>query len=472
VWFKKGGAVVWDVATKKQLHTLSGHESHVYSLAYSPDGKTLATGGCVDGQVKLWDPATGEELATLQQRLRVLSVAFSPDGKTLAAGLASDGKSEVALHDAKTHKLRVSVPIVGAYEHVAVWTVAFSTDSQSVAVMSRDGKVRRWPLSSLGRSGKVSAGPDRILRNGPNQVLIRALEAPTAQSVMALRRSRDWSSPRLFLLDPMSGKEKAAWDLPPVGTFWHLATSSDASAVALQRPGGGVDLWHPSSGQARTLFTERNEWGYGVEFSPDSKTVATCRATNTAAAMSTGDDQIKLWEVRTGRQIGSLKGHTKFVHAVAFSPDGKLVATGSSDRTVRLWEAATGRQLFSFVGHTDQVRAVTFDADGKRLASGDDAGWIKLWDVKGRVEKGQMRMRTAVHPPMRFTRGGRTLAVRVMDHESAARVHFWDTETRVEMGSLRLRPVSLFEPDDQTLMGRGPEGIEIYRADPPSPEGK
>ena len=141
--------------------------------------------------------------------------------------------------------------------------------------------------------------------------------------------------------------------------------------------GLGLVVAPPLLGQEPELQIPRNRVAHdkavsSVAYSPDGKTLAS----------GSSDNTIKLWDVKTGKEQATLEGHTDAVFSVAYSPDGKTLASGSVDKTIKLWDVATGKEQATLKGHTEAVISVAYSPDGKTLASGSRDKTIKLWDVK------------------------------------------------------------------------------------------
>ncbi len=108
-----------------------------------------------------------------------------------------------------------------------------------------------------------------------------------------------------------------------------------------------------------------------IAFSPDGATLA----------IGMADGNVRLWDMKQGKDSANLKGHTDAVSSVAFASDGQTLATGSWDTTAKLWDCRTGRQLTTLQGHSQAVLSVSFSPDGARLATGSQDGGVKLWDT-------------------------------------------------------------------------------------------
>lgn len=256
---------LWDAQTGKYRLTLTGHTAPITSLAISPDGKQLASGS-QDRTIKLWDMQAG----TLKQTLTghedfVSSVAFSPDGKTLAS---ASHDHTVKLWDAQTGALKQTLSGHTDY----VYAVAFSPDGKTLASGSGDETVKLWDMQS-------TMVKQITLRYAPTRVLAIAFS--------------------------------------PDGKM--LATGTDFTAVTVRDIQTDVTkLW----------FSGHADYVYAVAFSPDGKTLAS----------GSGDKTVKLWDTQTGKLKQTLTGHTQAVQSLAFSPDGKTLASASRDHTIKLWQ--------------------------------------------------------------------------------------------------------------------------------------
>jgi WD40 repeat protein len=297
---------LWSV-DGRELQTFTGHSDRVLSVAFSPDGKTIVTGSG-DKTVKLWS-VDGRELQTFTGHSdRVLSVAFSPDGKTIATG--SFDKT-VKLWSVDGKELQT---FTGHSDRV--WSVAFSPDGKTIATGSLDKTVKLWSVD--GRELQTFTGHSDLVRS--------------------------------------------------------VAFSPDGKTIATGSDDKTVKLWSVDGRELQT-FTGHSDYVGSVAFSPDGKTIAT----------GSDDKTVKLWSV-DGRELKTFTGHSNSVLSVAFSPDGKTVATGSFDKTVKLW-SVDGRELKTFTGHSNSVYSVAFSPDGKTVATGSGDKTVKLWSVDGRELK-------------------------------------------------------------------------------------
>jgi WD40 repeat protein len=416
---------LWDVRARKELSRWDAHADDVSSLSFSPDGKTLASGGW-DRAARLWDPDTGKELHCFKgHRGAVLSVAFSPDGKQFAS-LGGDGDYTAYLWDPATGRpLR---RLSGGNGWVS--RLAFSADGTLLAVAG--AKVLVWDITAGKerdpRSGhkdtvcSLALSPDRkTLATRSIDRTVRLWDLGTGRETRQVGlsercggsvafspdgRTLAWQDEtELCFADARTGERLAKQTMGQLG-LGTFAFSPDGGRVAVGHKDDKVRLWDRADGKAVATFGGHKDMINAVAFSPDGKTLASASGTT-----PNHDSSARLWDVAGGKERHRLKGHSEFVTSVAFSPDGQHVVTGSSDGTVRLWSAVTGKERRCFSVRQGQIFAVAFSPDGRTVAAGS-GGWdccAYVWELAS----GKERCRFAGHKDgvraIAFAPDGRTL---------------------------------------------------------------
>jgi WD40 repeat protein/serine/threonine protein kinase len=374
-----GKTRLWRASDGTLFRTLEGHTRSVDSVAFSPDGRRLASMSPADGTVRLWQVSDGALLQTLEESTdRVLDMAISPDDAIMATGLSD---TTVQLWQVSDGTLLRS--LVGHNDWVS--SVAFSPDGAILAsgscanrdVLPRrcsDGEVRLWrvsdgtplqtlPLftgfvnSSSWLSSLAFSSDGTMLAAGLMDNTVRLWQVSSGMLLHTLAAHDDWVS--------------------------SVAFSPDGATLASGSYDGAVRLWRASDG-ALLHTLQGHVWGQlDVAFSPEGEMLASggCATTDEDDTERCLEGEVRLWQVDNGSLLRVLAGRTDHVTSVAFSPDGALLASGATDGTVGLWRVSDGIHLRTLTGHTGSVTDVVFSSDGTMLITKSGDGTVSLWGI-------------------------------------------------------------------------------------------
>ena len=384
------------------MQTISSfkHDNWVNSVAFSPDGKYVASGSA-DSTARVWEVATGREVARIKHDRDVNSVAFSRDGNLVVSG-SSDGTARVweTTTGKEIARITHTKPVIIA---------TFSPNGQYIVSGSEDGTA----YTSEARTGEEIS---RVTYNG---------------SVVSLAISPDGK----YVVSGISDSTVRVWELATGNEIAKMVHENGVSFVAFSpngkyvvssgcdirdKPGhcikSTVRVWETITGREISRASH-DDIVDSVAFSPDGMYV-----------VSGGWDGIaRVWEARTGKEIAKVI-HDNWVNSVAFSPDGKYVVSGSTDSTARVWEVATGKEVARMTHGAGGVNSVAFRWDGKYVVSGGGDGVIRVWAIILDKEVARMMHAREVNsvafsPDARYVISGSKDGI----------VHVWDSITGMEM---------------------------------------
>jgi WD40 repeat protein len=461
---------LWNTTTGKVLHECKGHESELFAVAFSPEGDLLASGGGSGGtshnnEIRLWDPATGKEVAELDddnQRLlqlpdAVYSLAFSPDGKTLGAGgayvvrlwdvprrkvahrlencsydvaFSPNSKSLVAAGEFGIYDLASGEIAVKLAGNVGVYAcVDYSHNGKLIASGNKEGYIQLWNATTgkeillrKGHEGGIRAvafSPDGTVAASVSREDATIRIWGTASGTQLLKIPVTWTGPDVWWSEEGShvafapyGRELLTWTHDAAVRYWKpddlesrtlqlgttrataMAFSHDGTLGAVVEYDGGsrikIALYELDGGRSVTSLdpfdgkSGSDPWISSLAFSPDKKKLAV--GVLGSSLQETPSPSVQIWDLkrevieRRIRPAVAPPGH------VCFSPDGSLLATSPTrGAPLQLWRTSDGNEVRSFKleadAHGRDPAPIAFAPDSKRLAAADANRDIYVWEL-------------------------------------------------------------------------------------------
>jgi WD40 repeat protein len=394
-----GWARVWDIPSGKLLHQFQTKAAVFRPIALSADGKLLATGERANQVIRLWDlsgpkpreapwPGTGH-------RGGRLTVAFAPDGRSLLTA-SQDPSHTSPVRDWASWSLRRWTPAgkqLAAVESGPggqVHFTAFSPDARRLAVATHDGMIHLWDAEG-GKKLRGCLGTRRVITfKAGNVVTAKYFQIAFNDPVFSADGKVLLATEKGTVLrwDVETGKAMESFESwekgnrkPPADSITRMQcfTSPDEDTLLLASWSSfktRLVLVGAHDGLYRREFPTLNGWAWVAAFSPDGGTLA-------VPEERTSPGVVRLFEVSSGAERGRLSGAPQLLRALAFSPDGRLLAAAGSRREeeVRVWHLASGRELFRFQGGRHSVTSLAFSPDSRLLATAGYDNTALLWDV-------------------------------------------------------------------------------------------
>jgi len=429
---------LWDIKSCEEILTFEGHLGPVNSIAISSDGKIMVSASA-DATLKIWNIESCKEVSTLKgHKGSITSIAFSPDDKILVSG-SKDGL--ILLWDIKSDRLLEMFD----EQKGEITSVAISPDCKTLVATFDDGTIiiRKFHLKNNNNiiifkpKGKYSTHV--VFSVDGNKIItghadgdIRIWDIKNKQCLYTLKRHYKSVTSIVIPSDQyiISAGEDCTikfWDIGNINKYLYNRKNINISCLAVSKIKKliAVGMLQPNSIHLRDIKSGimLQEWKVNhekrinsISFSPNGKIIVSGSLDNT----------IKVWDVENGKLLATFRGHTDSVSSVVISPDGETIVSGSFDKTIKIWDIKSGRVLVTFRGHTDSVTSVTISPDGRTVVSGSKDATLKLWDIEKYNEISTLKGHKVQVNSVKFSLDGKT----VVSGSSDGKLMLWDIGSR------------------------------------------
>jgi WD40 repeat protein len=420
----------WDVASGRLLEAFRGHTKLPRDISWSRDGRRLATAS-YDGTARIWDAETGQELLTLGDHGNIVALAtWSRDGRRLLTfGFdellrvwdATPWHGATIRPQAPPHYVP---PVPTSYGHMdwspdrtrLVLPIRTNTHGLGVGLPDR--------LQTIdARDGRVLS--EVVLPGSGGHLRMAAFSPRDPKLLATVQRIGDKDGPGTCgvvlrdadTLRPIPGRELAGLD----GQFLiNVAFSPDGTRVA-SGSNGTIKVWDVATGAVRATLTGHRSGILGLAFSPDGRRLASGGGGQDEKNQRFGE--VKVWDVEAGRLLFDLAGgHEAFVGAVAFSPDGRSLATGGDDRLAIVWDLEARRPRLTLAGGLGEVWFVAWSPDGRFVATGGEDTTARVWEAATGVPVRTLRAHHDIFRLLEFDDTGH----RLVSGDETGILYFWD----------------------------------------------
>jgi eukaryotic-like serine/threonine-protein kinase len=414
---KPGEVKLWDIASGTVARSLEVPLGQVWTVAFSPDGSLLAAGWGSKGwagEIRIWATASGELRHTIRDQLKtVRCLAFSPDGSRLysSGGSFQDGggealPGEIKVWEVGTGQLLESIPSA----KVQVQALALSPDGRWLAFSGLEGKVLIRDNEDKRGTVEFAAHDKAIVSSLAFSPDGRYLATGSKDQTVKL-----WDTQRSKTAT--LGRPELVHTLRHGGQVNSVSFSGDSCSLGVASADRRVTLWELPKGLQTRVLQGHEDAVTSVTFSPDGWRLASASL----------DHTVKIWDALTDREMTPLPmASRRIVYQAAFQKSGPQLALASGDHTVHIWNRSTCDKVWVLHGHADNVMGVAYSPDSRVLASASEDRTVRLWDAASGQQLAVLKGHTGMVPKAVFSPNGQWLASCSAD----GTVRLWDVATQ------------------------------------------